>query len=114
MDDRSLLDHSIPIKYTFVEFILTIMSRQDIKKMNFPHFLDNLASKEHMSALEYGFSILNVYAASVDIHATRAIFSAALRHKMKASSMSLEFLKELVDYEMISSLKSDSQVISVP
>lgn len=109
-NDTNLLDHCLPIKPSSIEFILSLLSRQDINQLCFRSFMDNFLLMDFISDLEDVISFIESYQSSVDLHALRSIFSAALRYRLPDSNFSANFLDDLVDYEILSSFNSDSQV----
>lgn len=110
IDDKLLVEHSLSTKISTVEFVLTILSRQDISSINLQSLSDYLACPEHVPFFDSAFSIANEYRDSVDVSASKAIFSAALRYKRNSENFASNFLKDVIEFEMLSSLKSDSQV----
>lgn len=109
-DDKSLLDHCIPYKTSLIEFIIAVLSRQDINRLDIYSLMENLASFSHLSDFKSTLSLLNDYKSSVDVYAIRAIFSALIRHKIEGLSLPATFVKDLMDFQILNSLKSDSQV----
>lgn len=110
VDSALLLDHSLPLKISTAEFVFAMLSRQDFNRINFSLFFESLSNSEHIPILESAFSVLDEYRDSVDFVATKAIFSAALRYKVIEKDLVFSFMKDVVEFEMISSSKSDSQV----
>lgn len=110
VDSALLLDHCLPLKISTAEFVFAVLSRQDFNTINFSLFFESLSNSEHIPILESAFSILDEYRNSVDFSATRAIFSAALRYNIIGKDAGFDFMKDVVEFEMISSSKSDSQV----
>lgn len=112
VDNNSLSDHNLNINISLTETVLTILSRQDIIHLDIRSVLYQTLLKERDVCLESAFSILDEYRTSVDIYAYRSIFSAFLRLRFEKAKFSDHFIKELADYELISSYKSDSQVFN--
>lgn len=110
IDKNLLLSHSLPLKISTAEFVLTILSRQDVSRINLNSLFDCLASPEHIPILESAFSTVKEYRDSVDISAAKALFSAVLRHKVYGENSLFSFLKDVTEFEILSSLRSDSQV----
>lgn len=111
-ENKSLSDHCIHLNTSLVELVLTILSRQDINRSDFLPLINNLSHTDKCTDFELALSILDEYKSSVDTYALRSIFSANLRKNIGNIKFSGEFLKEITDFELISSLKSDSQVLS--
>lgn len=110
IDSMLLMDHNLSLKIATAEFVFTILSRKDLNRINFHSLLESLACPEHVPILESAFSIVNEYRDSVDVPAAKSIFSAILRFKNNAENFTFGFLKDVTDFEIISSWNSDSQV----
>lgn len=110
IDSALLLGHSLSLKISTTEFVLTILSRQDLNRINLHSLFDSLSCPEHIPILESAFSMVKEYRDSVDVAAAKAIFSASLRFKSIREKLSFSFLRDMTEFEIFSCLRSDSQV----
>lgn len=110
IDSALLLGHSLSLKISTTEFVLTILSRQDLNRINLHSLFDSLSCPEHIPILESAFLMVKEYRDSVDVSAAKAIFSAALRFKSIREKLAFSFLRDMTEFEIFSCLRSDSQV----
>lgn len=110
LGDTGLADHCLPLKISTSDLILTVLSRQDITRLNFDDFNEHFSDRVNAFNVEYAFSVVNQYRSSMDILATKAVFLSILRYKLISDHRNLEFMKETVEYEIQTASKSDSQV----
>jgi hypothetical protein len=110
IDNYLLSGRSLSLKISTAELVLTILSRQDINRINLHSLFNYLACPEHIPILESAFSTVKEYRDSVDIFASKAIFSAVLRYMSICGNFAFSFLKDVTEFEILSCLRSDSQV----
>ena len=105
-----LREHSLPVKISTMQFILSLLHRQDLIRIDFVFVADTLNSAEHISLIESAFSTVLKFKDSIDAFGKRALFLAIFRYKLYETNAVIEHLRELSDYEILAAFKSDSQV----
>ena len=106
----NLADHCIFLKISTTEFIFSILTRQDFSKLNINSYTENFFFPEHIPVIESVFSFVANFRDSIDVWGAKAIFLASLRHKNLNTNLNVEYWSDFLDYEILSSSKSDSQV----
>lgn len=109
-DNYVLLDHCISLKISTFEYIMAILGRQNISDSNFDSFSEVCLYAEHVPIIGSTFSFINGYQNTMDIFASRFLFLASMRHKIQKENSNFNFLSELMEYEILSASRSDSQV----
>ncbi len=106
----TLIDHTLPLKISTMEFIQIISSRKNISRELLNRHKEMLESPEHFPILDYALSFVDKYCDSVDISALRILFIAVFRYKSTKDEIHFDFLEQTLDYEVLTSARSDSQV----